>query len=105
MLEQSSKKVYSRITTKLIPLLQPEHGFCQQNGLQRGQVQDWYPNEKMVVVPVYLNGRWLFRVHGYCIVLTEVKAMSLCLFWLFEKILSMQFFWNIQRKANYPRAI
>ena len=34
-----------------------EHGFCQQNGAERGQVQDWYPNEKMVVVPVCLNGR------------------------------------------------
>ena len=57
MLKQSSKKVYSRTTTKLIPLLQPEHGFCQQNGPESGQVQDWYPNEKMVVVPVCLNGR------------------------------------------------
>ena len=47
----------------------------------------------------------LFRVHGYCIVLTKIKSMSLCLFWLFEEMLSMQFFWNIQRKANYPRAI
>ena len=57
LLEQSWKKVYSRTTTKSIPLLQLEHGFCQQNGLERGQVQDWYPNEKMVVVPVSLNGR------------------------------------------------
>ena len=27
-------------------LLQLEHGFCQQNGPERGQVQDSYPNEK-----------------------------------------------------------
>ena len=33
----------------------PEHGFCQQNGPERGQVQDWYPNEKMMVVFVCLN--------------------------------------------------
>ena len=57
MLEQSQKKLYSTTTVKSIPLLQPEHGFCQQNGLECGQVQDWYPNEKMVVVPVCLNGR------------------------------------------------
>ena len=56
MLEQSLKKVYSRTKTKVVPLLQPEHGFCQQNGPERGQVQDWYPNEKMVVVPSCLNG-------------------------------------------------
>ena len=53
MLEQSQKKLYSTTTVKSIPLLQPEHGFCQQNGLECGQVQDWYPNEKMVVVPVW----------------------------------------------------
>ena len=35
VLEQSWKKVYSRTTTKSIQLLQPEHGFYQQNGLKR----------------------------------------------------------------------
>ena len=40
-LEQSWKKVYSTATTKSIPLLQP----------------DWYPNERMVVVPISFNGR------------------------------------------------
>ena len=54
--EQSWKKVFSRTANKTIPLLQPEHGFCQQDGAECGQVQDWYPNEKMVVVPVCLNG-------------------------------------------------
>ena len=47
VLEQSWKNVYWRTTTKSIPLLQVEHGFCKQNGLERGQVQYWYPNEKM----------------------------------------------------------
>ena len=51
------KEIYSRATTKSNPLLQPEHGFCQQNGLERGQLQDWCPDEKMVVTPVCLNGR------------------------------------------------
>ena len=32
------KKIFSRIKTKAVPLLQPEHGFCQQNGPERGQV-------------------------------------------------------------------
>ena len=57
MLEQSLKKAYSRITTEPIPLLQPEHEFSQKSGPARGQVQDWYQNEKMVVVPVCWNGR------------------------------------------------
>ena len=26
-------------------------------GHKRGQLQDWYPNEKMVVVPICSNGR------------------------------------------------
>ena len=50
-------KVYLRTITKSILLLQPEHGFCQQNGPECGQAQDCYPNEKMVVVLVCLNGR------------------------------------------------
>ena len=49
------KKIYSRTKTKSVLLLQPEYGFFQQNGLEPGQ--DWYPNEKMVVVLVCLNGR------------------------------------------------
>ena len=56
-LEQSWNKAYSRTTTKSIPLLQPEHGLCQQNKSERGLVQDWYPNEKMGVVVACLNGR------------------------------------------------
>ena len=49
------------------------------------------------------------RVCGYCIKLTKMKAMSLWLFYLFEKMLSMQFFWNIRqiilelfRNSKYP---
>ena len=60
VLKQSWKKVYSRTTTKSVPLLQPKDGFCQQNGSERGQVQYWYPNGKVVVVLVCLNGRCCF---------------------------------------------
>ena len=59
MLEKKKKKVCSR-TTKSIPLLQREYGFCQQNKPERGQLQDWYPNEKMVVVPVCLSDTRFF---------------------------------------------
>ena len=38
-------KIYSRATTKSIPLLQPDYGFCQKNGPERVQVEGWYPNE------------------------------------------------------------
>ena len=60
VLEQSWKKLYSRATTKSIPLLQPEHGFCQQDESEHGYVQDWYPNKKMLVVRVCLNGKCSF---------------------------------------------
>ena len=77
MLWQSWKKVYSRTTTfswihlntswileytwilleYTILLLQPEQGFCQQNGPERRQLQDWYQDEKykMMVVPWCLS--------------------------------------------------
>ena len=67
MLEQSWEKLYSRATSKLIVLLQPEHGFCQQNGPEGGQVQDWYPNEKcwwstfVWMVDVVLRGVWVLH--------------------------------------------
>ena len=32
------KQIYSRTITKSVSLLQPEHGFCQQNGPERAQV-------------------------------------------------------------------
>ena len=51
------KESIRRLTTKLIPMLQPEHGFCQKNGSDHSQLQEWYPNKKIVVVPVCLNGR------------------------------------------------
>ena len=70
MLKQSWKNVYWRATTKSVPLLQPEHGFCQQNGPEHGQLQDWYPDEKWWLSPfvwmvdVVLQGVWvLYRVN------------------------------------------
>ena len=91
-LEQSSKKVYSRATTKSIPLFQPEQGFCHNNGSECGQKKDWYTNKKMVVVPICFEKQMLLsRVCGYCIVLTYIKAMSLCLFCLFERCYQCKF--------------
>ena len=56
-------------------------------------------------VRISLNGTNFSSGCVGIIVLTKIKAMSLCLFWLFEEMLSMQFFWNIQRKENYHQAI
>ena len=38
VLEKSSKKISSRTATQSVPLFKPEHGFCQQNGPERGQI-------------------------------------------------------------------
>ena len=49
-----------------------------------------YPHEKIAVVPVCLSGRFRYsRCGGYCIILTKIKVMSLCLFYFFEDMLSM----------------
>ena len=76
--EQSWKRVYSRTRTKLIALLQPEYVFFWQNGPEHCQVQDWYLNEKMVVVPVCLNG-WPCSSECVSVVLTKMKTMSISL--------------------------
>ena len=113
MFEQSWKKVYSRTTTKSIPLLQPEHVFCQHNRLGNGQEQDWYPNEKMLVVPIYSSSPMVDLVLKGVWVLNHInKAVgneSISLFCLFKEMLSMQFFWNIRqiilelcRNSKYP---
>ena len=41
------KNIYSRTTTKPVPVLHPEYGFCQQNGPERGHC---YPNEQMALI-------------------------------------------------------
>ena len=50
VLEKNWKKIYSKTLTKSVQLLQPEHGFCQQNARQN-VAKYWYPSEKMVVFP------------------------------------------------------
>ena len=40
-------------------------------------------------------GMLLFKVCGYCIVLAKMTTIILCLFWISEEMLSMQFFWKI----------
>ena len=56
----------NKVERKYIQEQQPNkihcYGFCQQNGLERGQLQDWYPDEKTVVVPIFLNGRCCFSL-------------------------------------------
>ena len=54
------------------------------NRMDQNMAKYWYPNEKIVVEWQIL----LFRVLGYCIVSTKIKAMSLCLLQLFEEIFS-----------------
>ena len=70
MLKQNCKKVYSRTTTKSIPLLQPEHGFCQKNGPKCGQVKigfemkKWWWLSFVCLVDVILQGMWvLYRIN------------------------------------------
>ena len=40
------RKKKKKATTKSIPLLQPEHEFCQKDGSECGQTKDWHLNEK-----------------------------------------------------------
>ena len=102
-LEQIWKKEYLRATTKSFPLLQPQHGFWQNNGSELGQTQDWHPNEKMVVVPVCLNDRCCSPgcVCVVCIV-TKIKAMSVCLFWLSKRCCQCNFFGIFKGRQIIP---
>ena len=56
--------------------LQLDNGFCQQNRAEHGQIKDWCPTEKMMVVPNCLQILF-FWLCGYCIVIIKIKAMSL----------------------------
>ena len=48
------------------------------NRMDQHVTKYWYPNEKIVVFPACLNGVCLlFRVNGYCVVLTKIKTMNL----------------------------
>ena len=89
-LEESIFNCYSQMNFTVTN----KHGFCQQNGPERGQVQDWYPNEKMVVVPVCLNGRCCFP--GCVPFVSYLQMTRLLLSNLLEEIfLKYYFFWNI----------
>ena len=63
-------------------------------------MQDWYPNEKMVVVPVCLNGGCCSSGCMGIVVLTKIKAMSLCFSWIFKEMLSMQFFLEYLKESK-----
>ena len=50
------------------------------NRMDQNVANYWYPNEKMVMVSVLFEWQiFLFRVRGYCIVLTKIKVMVLYL--------------------------
>ena len=80
-----NNQINSTVTTRA-------YGFCQQNRLVRGQVQDCYLDEKMAVVSVCLNGRYCSLGCEYCMALTKMKAMSIFLFQLSKEMLPVQFF-------------
>ena len=65
--------------------------FCQKNEPERGQLQGLYPDEKMVGPRFFEWQMLFFRVQGYCIILTKMKATSLCLFQFFEDIVNTIF--------------
>ena len=59
------KKIFSRTTTKWVPLLQPGHGFCQQNEPERGQVlvSKWKNSVSSRLFEccyVVIQGAWVF---------------------------------------------
>ena len=92
------KVLYSKLYSKYIQEQQPNEfdcynqdmGFVKKNRPERGQVQDWYPNEKIVVVPIGLNGKCC-SLCRYRIILTKMKAISFCLFQLFNAIFCFQY--------------
>ena len=55
--------------------------------------------KKMVVVPVCLNGRCC---SSGCVGINQDKAMSLSLLWLFEEMLSKQFFLEFSKEGKLP---
>ena len=73
------------------------HCYNQNMGLSTEWTLAW-PVTRLVFSrrnsgsPHLREWQMFFRVRGYCIVLTKMKAMSLCLFQFFEEILPMQFF-------------
>ena len=62
---QSLKKGYSRTVTKLIPLLQPEHGFLWQNEPERCvkyriiRLKNWWWSPFAWIVDVALQNTWV----------------------------------------------
>ena len=58
--------VYIASSTKLIPLLQPQHGFCQQNGRELGQI--WAS---------YVNKRWWWSLFAWLVDVVLQQARML----------------------------
>ena len=49
--------------------------------------------------------KWWWYPFAWMVYVVLQKFSSLYLYQLFEEMLLMQFFWNIQRNADYPWAI
>ena len=90
----------NKIERKYIQEQQPNQFHCYNQNM--GFVNRMDQNVANYRIGVQMKKWWwsrlfewqmlFFRVREYCIVLTKMKAMSLCLFQFFEDILSMQFF-------------
>ena len=87
---KSNNQINHTVTTRTWVLSEEWIRMWQNTELVSNETLWWYPFVSMV--DAVLQGVW-------------VKAMSLYLFWCLEQMLSVQFFWNIQRKTNYPRVI
>ena len=78
--------------------------FFRKDGPERFQVQDWYPNEKIVMVPVCLYVRCF---NARCCSSECMGVVSHWQRWIqwVSASPNLQFSWNIQRKANQPRTM
>ena len=93
MLEETERKNIQEQQPNRFHSCNQNMGFV--NKMDHNLANYRYPNEKMVVVHLYLTGRCC---SSYCIVLRKMKAMSFCLFLLFEDMLLMQFFLKYSKK-------
>ena len=105
-------KSRDKVERKYIQEQRPNKFYCynQNMVLSTEWIRTW-PSTGLVSElknsggPRLFEWQLFFRVRWYSIVLIKKNAMSLCLFWLLEEILSMQIFLNIPKKADYPRTM
>ena len=89
---KNKNQINSLVTTRawVLSIDGPEHGHVQDSY----SMQKWWWSSFVWMLDVVLQGVWvLYRINK-----DEGDESLLD----FREMLSMQFFWNIQRKANYP---